>query len=113
MFHKQDQTAAAELIASIPNTNSQFHKSNISLPVQANNNLTRYSHGYNGLQYHTLKQRPGDFCYACYDASYNTEGISRTYFENLGKEIINNTGLDSFEGIYAASHYTPHNQHQH
>ena len=83
-------------------TATQFQKSNTTLLVPANNNSVTYSYNH-GLRHHTQKQKPDDYCYACYDASYYAEGISRTYFENLGKEITSEIGLNSIEGIHAAS----------
>jgi hypothetical protein len=102
LFQKSDFAATAELISRIPTTNSlaQFHKSNSSL-VRVNKNPITYSHSHDNLQYHTQKQRPGDYCYACY--SCDSERISRKYFDNLGKEMISDIGLDSFEGMCAAS----------
>ena len=82
---------------------TQFQKSYTTLLVPANNNYVNYSYNY-GL-HHRQKQKAEDFCYVCYDASYNAEGISREYFENLGKEITREIGLDSFNGMYAASHH--------
>jgi hypothetical protein len=69
-------------------------------------NLTSHSHSSNDPKYHVQKKNAGDYCYACY--RYDAEGISRTYFENLGKEIVSEIGFDSFEGLYAASHHTHH-----
>jgi hypothetical protein len=116
LFHKLDQTATAELIATArPNTNlfPYYQRANTRL-VRAknynNNNSTLNSYDKNDLQYHTQKQKPGDYCYACY--SSGAEVISRKYFENLEKEMISEIGLDSVEGIYAASHYA-HFDHQH
>jgi hypothetical protein len=85
-------------------TAKQLQKSNTTLLVPANNTSVSYSY-FHGLQYHTQKQKPDDFCYSCYDASYDAEGISREYFEDLGKEITREIGLDSLNGMYAASHH--------
>ena len=113
LFHKLDQTATAELISMArPDINlpPYLKRANISLVRANNNNSTLNSYSQDDLQYHTQKQKSGDYCSACYGS--DAEGISRTYFENVRKEIISNIGLDSFEGIYAASHYT-HYYHQH
>jgi hypothetical protein len=114
LLHKLDQTTISELLAiARPNTNlpPYFQRVNTS-PVRANNNNKTIlkSHSQADLRYHVQTQRRGDFCYACY--SDDAEGISRTYFENLGKEIISDIGLNSFDGIYAASHCTHYDYQQ-
>jgi hypothetical protein len=87
-------------------TTIQLQKPNTTLLAPSDNNPVSYTYSHS-LYHHTQKQRPDDFCYACNDASYNAEGISRTYFGNLGKEMIREIGLDSFEGLYnAASNHT-------
>jgi hypothetical protein len=78
---------------------AQFQRPNTTLLVPANNNPVNYSYNY-VLKHHTVMQKPGDFCYACYDNSYNTGAISRMNYENLGKEMIREIGLNSFEGLY-------------
>jgi stalled ribosome alternative rescue factor ArfA len=62
-----------------------------------------YSHHQNDFRCHVEKGKPGDYYYACY--SSDAEGISRKYFENLGKEMIGEIGLDSFEGMHAAAQF--------
>ncbi len=100
LLQKSELTASSALIASIPNS---------SLLIPANNNPVSYSYNH-GPKYHTQKQKPDDFCYACYDNSYNTGAISRMYFENLGKEMIREIGLDSLEDLHdAASNHTYQN----
>ena len=103
LLQKSELTASSELIGSIPNSN---------LLMPANNNPVSYSYNH-GLKYHTQKQKPDDFCYACYDNSYNynTGAISRMYFENLGKEIVREIGLDSFEGLCNAASHHAHQHH--
>jgi len=105
LFQKSDFAITEELISRIPNTNSrshlQSHDMNTS-QMRTSKNPIIYSHSYNSnIRYHTQKQKPGDYCYACYNR--NTEEISKKYFENLGKEIISDIGLDSFGGVYAAA----------
>lgn len=110
LFQKSDFAVTGELISRIPNENSysKFHEFNTDLG-RADKDPMIYSHSHDNLQYHTQKQKPEDYCHACY--SYDADGISRTYSENLGKEIISDIGLNSFDGIYAVSHCA-HSDHQ-
>jgi hypothetical protein len=86
---------------------AQFQRPNTTLLVPANNNPVDHSYNY-GLKHHTVMQKPGDFCYACYDVSYRAEGISRMYYKNLGKEMIREIGLNSFEELFNAASNHPH-----
>lgn len=109
LLQKSESVATGEMITTISNTNPiQFHESNTGL-TKADKYPITYSHSRENLQHHTQKQKPEDYCHACY--SYDADGISRTYTENLGKEIISDIGLNSFDGIYAVSHYA-HSDHQ-
>jgi hypothetical protein len=103
LFQKSESITTE--LSRIPDTNSfsKFHQSNTSL-VRANQNPVVYTHHQNDLRYHVQRQKPGDYCYACYGS--DAEGISRKYFDNLGKEMISEIGLDSFEGLYTALHDT-------
>lgn len=108
LFHISNQTATSDLIAMTkPDINlpPHFQRANTGLVrVNNNNNSTLISHIQDALRFRVQKEKPSDYCHACY--SYDAEGMPRTYFENLGKEIISDIGLDSFDGIYAASRYS-------
>jgi hypothetical protein len=82
LIQKSELTATAELVTKIPSKNLLSKKSDNTLRVPADNNTVGYSYKHK-LQHHRQKQKPGDFCYACYDTNDSVEGISRKYFEIL------------------------------
>jgi hypothetical protein len=76
------------------NSFSQFQKHN---NIVVSNNPTTYPYELND-QHHSYRQKPGDFCPACY--SYDTKEISKRYFKTLRNELVSDVMMKLDNSCY-------------